>query len=207
MKIRFISAIIISFILLVSLAIIPHKLFAADDTAANSDEAFAFAEALFGEGDYFRAITEYKRVVFHFPEEMISEKCHFRIGECYYRAKRWNEAVEALQAFIVKYPQSSLKTQALYMKGMAEKEMKRFREALDTFRELQDDKASSLADKAAYQKVLILIEREEWSKAISILRVIPQESPVYPNASKMAAGLERVDSLPHKSPATAGILA
>jgi outer membrane protein assembly factor BamD (BamD/ComL family) len=46
---------------------------------------FAFAEALFTERDYYRAITEYKRFIFYFPQNTRIEKAAFRIGECYFR--------------------------------------------------------------------------------------------------------------------------
>ena len=56
------------------------------------EKVFAFAESLFPEGDYYRAITEYKRVVFHYPHSPLIESCRFRIAESTFPARRWSEA-------------------------------------------------------------------------------------------------------------------
>jgi len=63
--------------------------FAADD----ADKLYGFAEKLFSDGEYFRAISEYKRFLFYYPGDTRQEKASLRIAESYYRAKRWAEAV------------------------------------------------------------------------------------------------------------------
>ncbi|MBT8491238.1 MAG: hypothetical protein KJN62_09325, partial [Deltaproteobacteria bacterium] len=65
---------------------------------------FDFAERLFEESDYFRAITEYKRFIFLYPDNRFCENCFFRICESYYGAHRWEHAIAALEQFITRYP-------------------------------------------------------------------------------------------------------
>ena len=55
----------------------------------NLEKQFDFAESLFQQGDFFRAITEYKRFIFFYPEDDLVEDSFFRIGESYFRAGRW----------------------------------------------------------------------------------------------------------------------
>ena len=182
---------------------VPSKL-----QAENPENTFAFAESLFAEGDYFRAITEYKRVLFFSPQEKTAVSCRFRIGESYYRAKRWEEAIESFRDFAIRYPDDPRTAQALYLKGLAEKELKRFDAALETFAGLmKDNKVSELSDRAAYQTALVYIEAEDWEKAAQSLKRIPGDSPVNRNATRLAAGLGEIGSLPRKSPGTAGLLA
>ncbi|MBN1880097.1 hypothetical protein JW823_08305 [bacterium] len=58
----------------------------ADDstlTVWNPETIYAFAENLEREGDYFRAITEYRRVAFHWPNHPLATECRYRVGHLY----------------------------------------------------------------------------------------------------------------------------
>ena len=176
--------------------------------ADHPEKTFAFAESLFAEGDYFRAITEYKRVLFLSPQDKNAVICRFRIGESYFRAKRWAEAVEAFRNFAAQYPDDLRTPQALYLKGLAEKELKQFDAAKATFAGLmKDGKPSGLADQAAYQMALLYIDEEDWQKAVQSLQRIPAGSSIHERSQRLASGLEKIEGLPQKSPQTAGILA
>lgn len=171
------------------------------------DKLFGFAEALFAEGDYFRAITEYKRFKYLHPVDNLLEKSDFRIGECYFKAGRWAETIESLEAFMQQYPEGALYADALYLKGRAEKELKRFSEALATLDQLSRTKDRHYHDKALYERALVLLAQQDWQKARDAFAMMPRESPLYPSADIYSQGLGRMDDLPRKSPETAGMLA
>jgi outer membrane protein assembly factor BamD (BamD/ComL family) len=168
---------------------------------------FGFAEALFAEGDYYRAITEYKRFKYFHPVDILVEKSDFRIGECYFKAGRWAEAIESLEAFVQQYPEGALYADALYLKGRAEKELKRFSDALATLDQLSRTRDRHYHDKALYERALVLLAQQDWQKARDAFAMMPRESPLYPSADIYSQGLGRMDDLPRKSPETAGILA
>ncbi|MGB3975234.1 MAG: tetratricopeptide repeat protein [bacterium] len=44
---------------------------------------FAFADSLESSGDYYRAITEYRRLAFHWPEHPLAIESRYRIGRSY----------------------------------------------------------------------------------------------------------------------------
>lgn len=171
------------------------------------DKLFGFAEALFAEGDYYRAITEYKRFKYLHPVDILVEKSDFRIGECYFKAGRWDETIESFDAFIRQYPESPRYPDALFLKGLAEKERKRFSEALATFDQLSRTNARHYHDKALYERALVLLAQQDWQKARDAFAMMPRESPLYPSADIYSQGLGRMDDLPRKSPETAGMLA
>ncbi|MFQ5904990.1 MAG: tol-pal system YbgF family protein [bacterium] len=54
------------------------------------------ARALFEERDYYRAITEYKRLSFFSVGTQEKRRASFRIGECYRRSGRWEKALPHL---------------------------------------------------------------------------------------------------------------
>ncbi|MGZ3592257.1 MAG: tetratricopeptide repeat protein [Syntrophales bacterium] len=179
----------------------------AETRIIEADKQFSFAEALLAEEDYYRAISEYKRFVYFFPENKLVETCNYRIGESYYRAKRWQEAREAFTTFIKKYPASPMIPEALYLKGMSDKQLRRYMDALSTFEEVIKSKSNEFADKAAYQSAIVYIEIEEWQKARAALSLVPEGSQLSGSASILASELLQIDNLPKKSPAMAGTLA
>ena len=168
---------------------------------------FNFAERLFEESDYFRAITEYKRFIFLYPDNRLCESCFFRICESYYKARRWEPAIAALEQFITRYPLSSILNEAFYLKGMAEKNLKNYDDALSSFQHIIDSGQSFVRDTAYFQIALIFVDLENWRKAREYFSNISKESTLYPSAWIFSTGLENVDNVPSKSPALAGTLA
>lgn len=186
-------------------------LFSASPTWGQKDDlvdnVFGFAESLYEEGDYFRAIGEYKRFIFLNPTVPKAEKAAFRIAESYFQAKRWPEAIVAANQFLVSYQDSPLYFQMLYLKGRMEKLDKRYDEALNTFDALVKAKDVQYNAKALYQKALIRLERADWQGAQDLLLQVPPDSPIYPIALSFADDIVAGEIIPRKSPAVAGILA
>jgi tetratricopeptide (TPR) repeat protein len=199
---------LIIWLMLTTAALPPPDTARAADTQVNEAERqFSFAESLFAEGDYYRAVSEYKRFAFLFPEDKLVENCAYRIGESYYKAKRWQETLQTFTSFIMKYPRSSMIPGALYHKAMAEEQLKRYTDALSTFQELIKSKSHEFTHKAVYQSAIVLMEMEEWQQARETFSIVPKESPLAKSASIIASEILHMDDLPKKSPATAGTLA
>jgi len=171
------------------------------------DKVFAFAESLFVEGDYYRAITEYKRVVFHSPHSPLVETCHFRIAESTFLARRWSEAIDLLLAYLDAYPQGAQTYRAFYLKGLAEKELKRFKDALESFEKLRGAPSRDLADRAACEQALILVAQEDDAQAQTLLQGLVPGNQAGPRSRRMDAELSDFVRLTKKSPKTAGALA
>ncbi|NIQ96268.1 MAG: tetratricopeptide repeat protein, partial [Desulfuromonadales bacterium] len=57
--------------------------------------SLSFADALFAEGDYYRAITEYKRYLHHFPQGAEASRAALEIGRSYLAGGRYEQADEA----------------------------------------------------------------------------------------------------------------
>lgn len=177
----------------------------ADD--ADSERQFDFAESLFQEGDFFRAITEYKRFIFFHPEDGLVEDALFKIGESYFRAGRWEETIASMDEFLDEFPESDLTDAAVYLKATAQKNLKRYEEALTSYGQIIKRGIEPYRDQAIYQSALLFVERDEWEKARSVFMTMPESSPLYPAARTFSAGLERINEIPAKSPAVAGSLA
>lgn len=178
------------------------------EVSGDSRNQFGFAESLFAEGDFFRAITEYKRFIFFHPQEKtLLEKSKFRIGECYFRAGRWADAVREFDCFSREYPNSEWRSHARYLKGVSEKNLKQYGDALITLNEIIKNPSDVYYDSAIYQIALIRIDEREWGKAKDTFLLVPKESALFKSAIVMSAGLDRMNEIPRKTPAVAGTLA
>lgn len=202
-KMRDLSVTIIFFSLAFLFIIYPQKVMGK----VLEDKQFGYAESLLEEGDYYRAITEYKRFIFFFPEDKKIERCYLRIGESYFKAERWKEAIDALNLLIEKFPFSSILKDALYLRGMAEKNLKRYNDALSTFDKIIQTTSGEYKNMAIYESALVFVDMEKWKKARDTFSEIPGESPLYPAAKNYSSGLEYIDNLPRKSPTITGIFA
>ncbi|NQU03688.1 MAG: tetratricopeptide repeat protein [Syntrophaceae bacterium] len=172
------------------------------------ERRFRFADRLFDNNDFYRAITEYKRFIFFYPEaQSMCERACFRIGMSYHGAKRYEESIKAFTTFIEKYHESPLLNDARYHKGIAEKSLKKYDAAMSTFQGIIDADSGEYRDKATYQQALLFIDMEEWGRARETFLKIPEGSALYPSASVFSQGLDNIDNIPYKSPATAGTLA
>jgi tetratricopeptide (TPR) repeat protein len=176
--------------------------------SGDMEKQLLFADSLFEDKDFYRAITEYKRFIFFYPEaRMMCEKAYFKIGISYYAAKRYEESIEALTTFIGKYPESSFLIDALYHKGLAEKALKQYDRSVSTFQHIIDTDKGEYRNKAVYQQALIYIDQENWVNARQSFSHIPEGSALYPSASVFLQGIDNIDNIPYKSPAVAGTLA
>jgi tetratricopeptide (TPR) repeat protein len=195
---------VIAFGVLIVISVVPCPSYAVDSDA---DRQFSFAESLFTEGDYFRAISEFKRFIHYHPLDVRSEKAFFKVAESYYLAKRWTEAAAAIDSFITRYPNSPLVVDALWIRGMCEKNLNRREEALATFDKIMRAYRGESRNRALYQSAIIYVEMEQWDRARVMFSRVEVGSFLYPASTHWSKGLEGIKDLPSKSPAVAGSLA
>jgi hypothetical protein len=199
-----------SLLFLLVFLILPYTLAFGEARREGNNEPerqLAFAEKLFEEGDYYRAIGEYKRYIFLYPREKPVEKAFYRIAESYFRAGKWQEALECLKKFLSDYPDSPLVPEVLYLQGVTEKQLKHYDNALSTFDKMSKSSTGLDHEKAIYQMALVLMEKEDWIGARSLFSQVPDVSRFSGSARRFYTGLGEIDNLPRKSPAAAGVLA
>ncbi len=194
-------------LILVTAFISLHTGAPAEDGIDPADKQFGFADALFQEGDYFRAITEYKRFIFLYPGDKRVDRAALRITECYVRAKRFQEAVDSVRTFAAAFPASPLIPDAVYLKALAQKNQKKYDEALETLNALVQATTGEMHDRAVYQQGLVALEKADWKSARNFFSHIPPASSLSPSARDLTLSLESADHLPEKDPDVAGALA
>lgn len=160
------------------------------------------------EGDYYRAITEYKRFLFFFSKSRRAEEAFFKIAQSYFNGKKWDEAILACDQLLKRFPDTSFRDKALFLKGLSFREKKDYPQARFFF---EGTKAAAgeaaLRDEAQKQIALTYVREENWPEAARAFRQIDPDSPLYERGKYFAQGLDPIDKISQKSPEWAGFLA
>ena len=162
----------------------------------------------FEDGDFYRAITEYKRFLFFFPESLRAEEALWKIASSYFQGKKWDEALSAADDLLKKHPSSPWAPEAILLKGRCWMEKKEFSQARHYFLLAREMAAGTgIAQEAQWQTAVSFLREDRWKEAAAEFRKVEPGSRLYPRAEYLAHGLEGIEEVPQKSPTTAGILA
>ena len=173
---------------------------------AKKNELLSFADALYNEADYYRAITEYKRVIFHFPSSEAAIRANFKIALSYIEGKRYEAAVSQLKSFRQLYPTDPLAMEALFLIGESLYHSGNYDEALKYFERVKIDAISpDIKERAAAAMGWCLARKGSWSKAAHIYGSL-QEGAGGTKYGKLSKDMMAAKELPQKSPALAGTL-
>jgi len=168
------------------------------------------ADALMEEGEYYRAITEYKKLLILFPDSEWADYALFRIGIAYYNGEEYEPSVRSFSTLREKYPESRYIPKGYYFEGLGYWKLKRFKEARIAFDALSEDyprfEQAPLALVAAS-----LVGLEEGNIPLStdrLERLINRypEQPVSTNAKEAIPLIRQYERLPEKSKTVAAIL-
>jgi tetratricopeptide (TPR) repeat protein len=77
------------------------------------------ADAFMAEGEYYRAITEYKKLLILFPDSKQTDYARFRIAMAYYRGEEYESAARAFAAFQERHPRSGYAAEAGFYEGVS----------------------------------------------------------------------------------------
>jgi tetratricopeptide (TPR) repeat protein len=206
MSLRRRSGSILGFLLL----LIAASSTAEEKTGVYLDEPtqMGLGDRFFQEGDYYRAITEYKRFLFLFPQSPRAPESQLNVVKSYFQGKRWDDVIRAAEEFERIFPASPFLAEAVMLKGIAFGEKGDFSQARLFLGRVQEMvPQTALADEAQWQIALTYLKQENWKEAAREFRKLRPESKLYPRGEYLAGGLDRIETMPEKSPQAAGILA
>jgi len=175
------------------------------DSPSRSPEAvYAFAEHLEETGDYYRAVTEYKRFIFYWPDHSLAGVCRYRIGRSYLLGEDY---VQAMQVFRAMYydPPVSLKREIIacdYARALYE--MQDYTQAaalLETAEELES--RTRFQHRIRYARTWCALRRRNPEIAQSLW--VDVTSPEY-DVSSLRHALDQLDTIDYRNPRIAGFL-
>jgi hypothetical protein len=77
-----------------------------------------YAEALFGEGEYYRAVSEYKRLAHFFPESPLARAARVRIGEAELHGGEPAQAIDQFTTLLGAPELTPLQPELHYLRGL-----------------------------------------------------------------------------------------
>lgn len=179
------------------LLLMPLSAFASDPT-----ESLQFAESLALEGDHYRAITEYKRFIFHNPESPQLPKARLAIAFSLLSGKRWAEADSSLETLFALHPQSAEALEGRRVYADSAYERGDFNLARERFRILQKYLANEQTINYCNFRIgWTFLEQDNPKQASYSFNLLPQGQ-----RDQLKADLEGYLELEQKSPQLAGTL-
>jgi tetratricopeptide (TPR) repeat protein len=173
----------------------------------SADQLIAFAAQLMREGEYFRAITEYRRFLFYYPQDPRQAMVHFRIGLAFYRGQNYAEALQTFREVAQRYPETIYGKQAWLWQGESLMRQAQYGSAEQVYVEaLKQFGQEEVGQLARYQRGWTLLYRGLWREASAQFQHVSPESSLYRVARHLAEESLAGEQLPRKSPRTAGIL-
>lgn len=161
--------------------------------AAQNDTAFA--NYLMREGDYFRAITEYKKIEFYANSGSLREFTGLQIGKAYYRSAKYKSSIRSLARLINETdPHSPVQSESYLYLGLNYYRLGVWPTAEYYWRQMED----STGQTAPYF-ALLHAERSDWQKARRVLESVPGWEGV-------TETFKQGERLPRRSPLVSGIL-
>jgi outer membrane protein assembly factor BamD (BamD/ComL family) len=179
--------------------------FGADAQELPSQKMISFADHLFDQGDYYRAITEYERVIFFYPDQELAKKSRYQIALCYLKGNRATEAITRFRRLAEDYPAEEIGKRSLFMIGEAYSQKTDYQQAIDVFeRFLNSYPQDPQRDEARVKIGWSYLRQGSWEQASEEFSKVSPESPLRGQAAGLAEESKKFPDIPVKSPYLAG---
>lgn len=170
-----------------------------------ADKMLSFADHLYEQGDYYRAITEYERVIFFYPDRPAAKTARFQIALSYFKGNKLDVAIARFRALAEDYPGDEIGKKSLFLLGEACYQKRDYAEAADVFRKfIASYPGDQHADTARVKHGWSSLRQGKWQEAEDEFRKVPAGSSLRTQAEWFAAEAETYPGIPKKSPALAG---
>ena len=185
----------------------PSSSIAGQIITIDADQQYEYADKAFHDGEFDRAVTEYRRFLDFFQKDERARKARFQIGSAYYKAERFTDAItaflpviqtETVDEFSIK---SYRAVSECYLKlGQAKQAVAILEKLIDR---VQDQ---NLKDHTYHSIGWIFLERLDFDHAESYFNKIRALNRKKYKADSLIQDIEKARSIGQKSPTTAGML-
>ena len=189
----------------------PASLSAAETGIFITEELqLKLGDAFMEEGEYYRAITEYKKFLFLFPDSEKADYALFRVGLASYRGEEYETAAHTFATVRETYGGGRVAAGSAYYEGLSLWNLGRFDRAESAFDGVvATDPASEYAPLALLGKSLVSYDRKNIpgcrNELERFLASYPEDHRA-DNVRETIALLDNNRELPRKSPVLAGVM-
>jgi tetratricopeptide (TPR) repeat protein len=169
------------------------------------ERMMSFADNLFEQGDYYRAITEYERVIFYYPNLPLARTARLQIALAYFKGERLDQAIERFRAISTDLPNDTVGRKAYFLLGEAYYQKREYARAVEVFASFCETYPSDpQADAARIRTGWAYLRQGNWRQAAEEFQKLPPDSPLHDRAEGLADGSRSYPDIPGKSPTLAG---
>lgn len=174
----------------------------------DSEEQFQFAQQYLEKGEYLRAAWEFDRFIHFFPADKEVPKAHYLIGLCYLKEKKYELARKILENVYKTYSHTPLAGKALFLMGESYYLQGASAEAEHYFKMVVDEyPREELRNAACYRLGWSRMREDRWREASEAFKMVEEKSPLYADSQDLSDKSLQGQTLPHKDPTSAGIMA
>jgi tetratricopeptide (TPR) repeat protein len=169
----------------------------------------SLGDAFMAEGDYYRAITEYKKLTFLFPDSERLPEAFYQIGKAYYQGKDYQSAIKSFAKVRQLYSASNFSSAAFY-EGLSYEKLGRHDAAALAFeRSRFFDESHPDAANAQLGLSLNALEKDDVAgcrTALDEFQVSYPHDERVPGVQESFRLLDEYEAQPKKSPTLAGAM-
>jgi TolA-binding protein/TM2 domain-containing membrane protein YozV len=183
--------------------------FAEQGIFLTDDLQLRVADSFMEQGEYYRAVTEYKRFAILFPDSPKGDYALFRIGIAYYLGEEYGDAVSTFGKLAAMYPAGPYNLSSRYFAGLSLWKKKDHAGAVTVFEGVTKSASSPFAPKALAAWSLLELDRDDPPAAAELLQRFITDYPDHPGIIEVREAcslLAQYEDLPQKSEVLAGIL-
>ena len=172
-----------------------------------ADLQWDFASHLYQEQDFYRALSEYHRFVFLFPNDSRVSEAKLQIGRCYRLDGRLDKAFSHLLGLYQSISGETVEQEALLEMAAIREEQNRYPEATHWIKQfLERYPGYPEIDTIHVRLAWLQIDSGKYQEAVATLDLIQPESADYHRARSLRQALQQRPETTEKSPQTAGVL-
>jgi len=168
------------------------------------------ADVFMEEGEYYRAITEYRKFLILFPDSEKADYALFKVGMAYFRGEEYGPSRQHFSALGEKYKTSRYLPEAAYYEGLSHWKLKDREKATSAFDSVSEVfPHSEFAPLALVAGSLVAFEEENVAASRKRLEWLTDRYPEYPGSKNAREAMTLVDQyprLPEKSEALAAVM-
>lgn len=206
-KTSYLKRIIVFSFMILFITILSFHVYASSEIVLDEGLQFQFAEHCFTAGDYTRAIGEYKRFVYFFPESDKIEFARYKISLSYMKNKQYDQAINTLFSIIEDYRDTHYALKAYIEISRVFLLKKAYSMSLTNLNNLITIAPNQATiDEAYHEKAWVYMEMGLWEKAIDCLKKVSLKNQDRYNVKDTLNGLAKKNHIKRKNPTVAGFL-
>lgn len=181
---------------------------AAQEDAGLQARIRVFADELLETGEYYRAATEYRRLLSYFQfARSEREELRFRVAQCSFRASRFDEAGRLLATLAADSESPELRDDCLLLLAACRMRLFDYAGSLEVAREAEEAAFSTpYRSRFAHLAGLSLLHLDRPREAREAFASIPDKDPLGPSSRRLEQTSRRAENLPHFRPLLTGLL-